>query len=126
MQGSSNDVLVLVTDQVGLGRGASDALRFATSAPLPKPTWSETVVTIDPGFLSWTRPKSGKCNRMTQSLPRQCDRPHPDQAALGIETRNGNLFHVKHFNIWRQHCQFIGGMLAFHGQPDTLVRQGLP
>ena len=47
----------------------------------------------------------------------------PNQAALGIQTRHDQLFHVKHRHLGRQSGNLIGRMLAFHRQPEPFLRQ---
>ena len=49
----------------------------------------------------------------------------PEDAALGIQARHLQWFHVKHLHVGRQRGDFIVGVLALHGQPGAALRQRL-
>ena len=57
---------------------------------------------------------------------RSAPKTHPQQAAIGVQAGDVDLFHVKHIDVRGQLGQFLIGVFALHGQPDTGFGQAAP
>ena len=53
-------------------------------------------------------------------------RAHPDEAAVCVQLRHGEMFHVKHIDVGIHGAQFVWRKLSLHRHPHAVWRQALP
>src|SRR5256885_5797099 len=63
---------------------------------------------------TWPRRNAAVCH----SVKKSGANAQPEDAALGIQARHLQWFHVKHLHVGGQRGDFIVGVLALHGRSE--------